>query len=89
LHANARLSLKGRELLVDRIEGAGWSLTEAAEAAGVSERTARKWLARYRVEGSAGLHDRSSAPLTVARTATTRPAAQTRVPRAAAPPGQR
>jgi transposase InsO family protein len=66
LHANARLSLKGRELLVGRVEAAGWSLTEAAEAAGVSERTARKWLARYGAEGSAGLHDRSSAPLTVA-----------------------
>ena len=66
LHANARLSLKGRELLVDRIEGAGWSLTQAAEAAGVSERTARKWLARHRREGSAGLLDRSSAPHRVA-----------------------
>jgi transposase InsO family protein len=66
LHANARLSLKGRELLVDRVEGAGWSLTQAAEAAGVSERTARKWLARYRAEGSTGLLDRSSAPATVA-----------------------
>jgi transposase InsO family protein len=66
LHANARLSLKGRELLVDRIEGAGWSLMAAAEAAGISERTARKWLARWRVEGAAGLLDRSSAPQTVA-----------------------
>ena len=62
LHANARLSLKGRELLVERVEVAGWSLMEAAEAAGVSERTARKWLARYRAEGAAGLLDRSSAP---------------------------
>ena len=41
LHANARLSLKGRELLVDRVERAGWSLTQAAEAAGVSDRSAR------------------------------------------------
>ena len=66
LHANARLSLKGRELLVGRVETAGWSLTEAAEAAGVSERTARKWLARHDAEGPVGLHDRSSAPVTVA-----------------------
>jgi transposase InsO family protein len=66
LHANARLSLKGRELLVDRVEGAGWSLTQAAEAAGVSDRTARKWLRRWRAEGVAGLLDRSSAPATVA-----------------------
>jgi transposase InsO family protein len=48
-------------LLVDRLEG-GWSLTEAAEAAGVSERTASKWLARWRAGGEAGLLDRSSAP---------------------------
>ena len=44
LHGNARLSVKGRELLVERVKGAEWSLTEAAEAAGVSDRTARKWL---------------------------------------------
>src|SRR5215475_5821905 len=34
----------------------------AAEAAGISERTAAKWLARWRAEGAAGLADRSSAP---------------------------
>src|SRR5579884_1681272 len=66
LHANARLSVKGRELLVDRVENAGWSLTRAAEAAGVSERTASKWLCRYRAEGTTGLLDRSSAPIVVA-----------------------
>jgi transposase InsO family protein len=66
LHANARLSVKGRGLLVERVEVAGWSLSAAAEAAGISERTARKWLARYRAEGSAGLLDRSSAPAVVA-----------------------
>ena len=66
LHANARLSVRGRELLVERIELAGWSLSEAAEAAGISERTARKWRARYRAEGEAGLQDRSSAPARVA-----------------------
>ena len=66
LHANARLSVKGRELLADRIERQGWSLTEAAEAAGVSDRTAGKWVARHRAEGRAGLVDRSSAPAVVA-----------------------
>jgi transposase InsO family protein len=34
----------------------------AAEAAGISERSARKWLGRWRTEGEAGLGDRSSAP---------------------------
>jgi transposase InsO family protein len=52
--------------LVERIEHAGWSLTEAAEAAGVSDRTASKLLTRYRAEGPEGLLDRSSAPATVA-----------------------
>jgi transposase InsO family protein len=66
LHRNAKLSVKGRELLVDRVLGAGWSLTQAAEAAGVSDRTAGKWLARYRAEGADGLRDRSSAPNLVA-----------------------
>jgi transposase len=66
MHANARLSLKGRELLIDRVEIAGWSLIAPAEAAGISDRTARKWLARYRGEGPQGVLDRSSAPRTVA-----------------------
>jgi transposase InsO family protein len=61
LHANARTCPKSRRLLVDRLEG-GWSLRSAAEAAGVSERTAAKWVARWRDEGEAGLEDRSSAP---------------------------
>jgi transposase len=66
LHGNARLSVKGRELLIDRMEVAGWSLSSAAEAAGISDRTARKWLARYRAEGRVGLLDRSSAPRVLA-----------------------
>lgn len=72
LHGNARTCPKSRRLLVDRLEGE-WSLTEAAEAAGVSERTAAKWLARWRAEGETGLQDRSSAPHTVpSRTPETR-----------------
>jgi transposase InsO family protein len=62
LHANARTCPKSRRLLIDRIEREEWSLTKAAEAAGVSERSARKWLARWRAEGEVGLLDRSSAP---------------------------
>ena len=61
LHANARTCPKSRQLLVDRIE-AGWSVMEAAEAAGITDRTARRWRARWRAEGAAGLLDRSSAP---------------------------
>ena len=66
VHANARLSPNGRRLLVDRIERESWTVRAAAEAAGISERTARKWLARFRAEGPRGLLDRSSAPRVVA-----------------------
>jgi transposase InsO family protein len=62
LHANARTCPNSRRLLVARIEDEEWSLGSAAEAAGVSERTAAKWLARWRAEGENGLQDRSSAP---------------------------
>jgi transposase InsO family protein len=62
LHANARTCPKSRRLLVRRIEEEGFSLMAAAEAAGISERTAAKWMARWRSEGEAGLLDRSSAP---------------------------
>jgi transposase len=65
LHGNARLSPKGRLLLCRRVLEGGWSLTAAASAAGVSERTASKWLGRYRAEGELGLVDRSSAPASV------------------------
>lgn len=66
LHANAPLSPKGRQLLIDRIERESQKVRDVAESAGVSERTARKWLARYRAEGRDGLVDRSSAPDVVA-----------------------
>ena len=62
LHANAALSLIQRRRMVRRVVDDGWSLTEAAEAAEVSDRTCSKWVARYRAEGDAGLRDRSSAP---------------------------
>lgn len=65
LHANAPFGPKGRLTMVKRITEQGWSLTEAAEAAGVSERTCSKWVGRYRAEGEAGLHDRSSAPRSI------------------------
>ncbi len=66
IHANAPFGPKGRLTMVRRVTEQGWSPTEAAEAAGVSERTCRKWVRRYRSEGEAGLLDRSSAPKTVA-----------------------
>lgn len=66
LHGNAKLSPKGRALMCRRVIEQGWSLAEAAEAAGVSERTCLKWRDRYLAEGEAGMADHSSAPRTVA-----------------------
>ena len=62
LHANARTCPHSRRLLVCRVEQQDWTLTAAAEAAGVSVRTISKWLRRYRDEGEQGLLDRCSAP---------------------------
>ena len=66
LHANAALSWTGRRRLCELVVDEGWTIVSAASAAGVSVRCARKWIGRYRLEGPAGLHDRSSAPRRVA-----------------------
>jgi transposase InsO family protein len=60
-HKNARLTLEGRKLLIERIAIMG--LNTAAQAAGISPRTARKWLLRFEQLGVQGLSDRSSRPL--------------------------
>ena len=65
LHANAALSLNGRRQLCRRVVEDGWTVTEAAEAAEVSVRCARRWIGRYRAEGELGLLDRSSAPRSI------------------------
>jgi len=61
IHKNARLTPVGRERLVAAMLS-GQTPEAAARAAGVCPRTAHKWLARFRVEGAAGLTDRSSRP---------------------------
>jgi len=66
VHANAAFGPRGRLTMVLRVVEQGWSVAEAAAAAGVSGRTCSKWVARYRSEGAAGLVDRSSAPRAVA-----------------------
>lgn len=60
-HPNARLTVYGRLILVQRIES-GWTVSAAARAAGVSRQTAGKWAARYRDSGASGLLDASSRP---------------------------
>ncbi len=61
-HARAKLTVLGRQLLVDRVLEDGWKPADAAKAMGVSRQTAYKWLRRFADEGPAGLEDRTSAP---------------------------
>lgn len=60
-HANARLTVHGRRLLVERIL-AGHRPTDVAHQMGCSRATAYKWLRRFREQGTAGLVDRPSRP---------------------------
>jgi len=67
VHAKAPLSPIGRRRVVDRVVCEGWSVTAAAAAAGVSERTLYRWLARFRAGGQVGLVDRPPVPRRVPR----------------------
>jgi len=60
LHANARTCPNSRELLARRVIEEGWSHARAGKAAGISERTVAKWVARYRA--GEPMSDRPSAP---------------------------
>lgn len=62
LHPNAKTTPKGRALIVQRVDGDGWSVAQTAAAFGVSARTVCKWRARYRTAGLDGLADRPSCP---------------------------
>ena len=64
LHGNAKLTPYMRELMCRRVIDEGWEIVEAAEAAGCSERTCYRWLARWRA--GEPMTDRSSAPHRVA-----------------------
>jgi len=59
-HKNARLTFEGRKLLIERIAALG--LKDAAQASGISTRTARKWQWRFADQGHNGLYDHSSRP---------------------------
>jgi transposase InsO family protein len=60
-HVNARLTVHGRRLIVDRV-AAGRPVAHIAAELGVSRQTAYRWVRRFRAEGTAGLTDRSSRP---------------------------
>src|SRR5687768_14687476 len=63
-HANAVLTPRTRLRLAVLVVESGWTYAAAARMFLVSPRTAKKWADRYRVEGSAGMTDRSSRPHT-------------------------
>lgn len=65
LHGNARLTPVQRRLLCMRVDVEGWTVSDAAEAAGLSERRAYVWLGRWRA-GDRVLEDRSSTPRRIA-----------------------
>ncbi|MFA6576361.1 MAG: leucine zipper domain-containing protein, partial [Nocardioides sp.] len=60
-HANARTTLHGRHLIIER-HRAGWPQAHIASAMGVSRKCVKTWIDRYAAEGEAGLADRSSRP---------------------------
>ena len=60
-HPNARLTPRGRLLAVERV-AAGHRVADVAAQLGCSRTCIYKWLTRYRIEGAAGLIDRSSRP---------------------------
>lgn len=62
MHPSAKGNANSRLVMVLRIEKEGWCVSQAAFAAGLSERRAYEWLRRYREAGQAGLVDRSSRP---------------------------
>ena len=61
VHANARLTERGRMILVERI-AAGRPIAHVAAEMGIARKTATKWWRRWLAEGPAGLADRSSRP---------------------------
>lgn len=62
VHSRAKTTPESRELWIRRVQAEGWSRRKAAEAFGLSVRTAAKWLRRFRQEGALGLRDRLSRP---------------------------
>jgi transposase InsO family protein len=62
IHKNARTTPRSRLLMVRRVLDQKQPASRVAADVGVSERTVRKWLARWRAGGEPALNDRSSAP---------------------------
>jgi transposase InsO family protein len=71
-HANTRLTLHGRSLLIERVIGDGRPVSHVAKELVISRQCAHRWINRHRAEGAAGLHNRSSRPRTSPRRTSSR-----------------
>lgn len=61
-HVNARLTVRGRVLLIERVLVDRRPVSHVAKELGISRQCAHRWVGRFRAEGLAGLEDRSSRP---------------------------
>ena len=66
-HGSARLNVYGRTLLITRVVRDGRPVAHVARELGISRQCAHRWVSRFRLEGAAGLVDRSSRPRTMPR----------------------
>ena len=62
MHENASLTPKGREAMARSVIEGGLSKAAAARRFHTTPKTVDKWVERFRMEGAAGLRDRSSRP---------------------------
>jgi transposase len=62
IHQSARTTPRSRAGLIQGVQHGAETIHDVAEPLGLSDRTVRKWLRRYRAEGPAGLQDRSCRP---------------------------
>lgn len=61
-HANARLNIRGRTLLITRVLDDHRPVAHVAKELGISRQCAHRWVNRFRAAGPPGLLDRSSRP---------------------------
>lgn len=71
-HANTRLTVHGRALLIERVIRDGRPVSHVAKELGISRQCAHRWINRHRAEGAPGLRNRSSRPRSCPRKTSTR-----------------
>jgi leucine-zipper of insertion element IS481 len=68
-HKNACLTLKGRKEMVRAVADGAFSKAAAVRKYNTTSTTVAKWVGPFRADGADGLHDRSSGPLSLPRSA--------------------